>query len=180
MPSQFLLQLVPYPLPEAQLDRFLLHVAIGYPQADAETRILRLAREQASRQVSGLAPPPGVLVSEAQVMEARRAVLATHLADGLEQYIVELVLASRDIGRYGAELERWVSFGASPRATIALDRSARALAWIHGRDFVLPEDIQAIAPDVLRHRLLLSFEAEAEGVDSNRVIRELLARVALP
>ena len=169
-----------YPLPEAQLDRFLLHVAIDYPQAEAETRILRLAREQASHAASGETTQPGVQVSETQILQARRAVLGTHLADGLERYIVDLVLASRDAGRYGAELQRWLSYGASPRATIALDRCARALAWLDGRDFVLPEDIQAIAPDVLRHRLLLSFEAEAEGIDADHVIGELLARVAPP
>ena len=169
-----------YPLPEAQLDRFLLHVPIDYPHAEAEAAILRLARAQASREVDGREAPPTTRISDAEVMAARRAVLATHLADGLERYIVELVLATRDAGRYGAGLERWLSFGASPRATIALDRCSRALAWLDGRDFVLPEDIQAIAPDVLRHRLLLSFEAEAEGIDTNHVIRELLARVALP
>jgi MoxR-like ATPase len=168
-----------YPLPEAQLDRFLLHVRVDYPQAVAEAAILKLARARARE---ALATPPGTrqIVSQAQVFAARAAVLAQHLAPQLEEYLVQLVLATRDPAHYGSELKRWVAYGASPRGTIALDRCARAHAWLAGRDYVTPEDVHAIAADVLRHRVLLSYEAEAEGITSDRVIATLLERVPLP
>jgi MoxR-like ATPase len=168
-----------YPLPEAQLDRFLLHVRVDYPQAAAEAAILKLARARARE---ALATPPGTrqIVSQAQVFAARAAVLAQHLAPQLEEYLVQLVLATRDPAHYGSELKRWVAYGASPRGTIALDRCARAHAWLAGRDYVTPEDVHAIAADVLRHRVLLSYEAEAEGITSDRVIATLLERVPLP
>ena len=123
---------------------------------------------------------PARVVSQAQVFAARAAVLDMHLAPQLEEYIVQLVLATRDPSRYGEELKRWVAYGASPRGTIALDRCARAHAWLAGRDYVTPEDVHAIATDVLRHRVLLSYEAEAEGVNSDRVVATLLERVPLP
>lgn len=172
-----------YPLPEAQLDRFLMHVRIGYPQADSETGILRLARERAMRELqadAAQAPAPSARINAAEIREARRRVLDLHLAPRLERYIVELVLATRDPRPYLPELAPMVAFGASPRGSIALERCARALAWLAGRDFVTPEDVQAIAPDVLRHRVLLSFEAEAEGLDSEAVVHRLLERVPLP
>jgi MoxR-like ATPase len=168
-----------YPLPEAQLDRFLLHVRIDYPQAAAEAAILKLARERA-REALAAPEPPSRIVSQAQVFAARAAVLAQHLAPQLEEYIVQLVLATREPARYGDELGRWVAYGASPRGTIALDRCARAHAWLVGRDYVTPEDVHAIAADVLRHRVLLSYEAEAEGVNSDRVVAMLLEKVPLP
>ena len=174
-----------YPLPEAQLDRFLLYVRIGYPAAEVEHRILELSRARAARD-SGQgapapeAPDPQAVVSEAQVFAARREVLALYLAPALERYLIEIVLATRGTRDYGEDLRRWVAFGASPRASIALDRASRAHAWLEGRDYVSPEDIQAIAPDVLRHRLILSYEAEADGIDTARVVDELLARVSVP
>ena len=168
-----------YPLPEAQLDRFLLHVRVDYPHAVAEAAILKLARDRA-REALAAPAAPSLVVSQAQVFAARSAVLAQHLAPQLEEYIVQLVLATRDPSRYGEEVRRWVAFGASPRGTIALDRCARAHAWLAGRDYVTPEDVHAIAPDVLRHRVLLSYEAEAEGVDADRVVAMLLERVPLP
>jgi MoxR-like ATPase len=168
-----------YSLPEAQLDRFLMHVRIGYPKAIAELEILRLVREQARNTLEPGAAPERLL-TQADVFEARAAVLDVHLAPLLERYLVELVLASRDPAPYGDDLARWIAYGGSPRATIALDRCARAHAWLTGRDFVAPEDIHAVAFDVLRHRILLSFEAEAEGIDSDRIIAELLGRVPLP
>lgn len=173
-----------YPLPEAQLDRFLMHVRIGYPEADTETEILRLARERALAELQGQAGAQskrsGARVTAEEIRYARRAVLAVHLAPKLERYIVELVLATRDAAPYGAELKRLIAFGASPRGSIALERCARAHAWLAGRDFVTPEDVRAVALDVLRHRVLLSFEAEAEGVDSDQLIQRLLERVPLP
>ena len=169
-----------YPLPEAQLDRFLLYVRIGYPAAEVEQRILVLSRARASRGPGQEAPSPEAMVNESEVFAARREVLALHLAPALERYLIELVLATRDSRDYGEDLRRWIAFGASPRASIALDRASRAHAWLKGRDYVSPQDIQAIAPDVLRHRLVLSYEAEADGVDAERVVGELMARVSVP
>ena len=168
-----------FPLPEAQLDRFLMHVRIGYPQADAETEILRLARERA-RDALKAAPHPPARMPQAQVFAARAAVLDLHLAPALERYLVEIVLASRDAGRYDAALARRIAWGASPRGSIALERCARARAWLNGRDFVTPEDVRAVAPDVLRHRVLPSYEATAEGWDGERLVADLLRLVPLP
>jgi len=168
-----------FALPEAQLDRFLMHVTIGYPDAVAELTILRLAREQASRKGQAAAAS-SALLSQADVFAAREAAMAVHMAPALEQYLTQLVLATRDAGRYGPELKRWIAWGGSPRATIALDRCSRARAWLAGRDYVLPEDVHGIAHEVLRHRVLLSYEAEAEGVRPDRVIDRLLDLVPLP
>jgi MoxR-like ATPase len=168
-----------FALPEAQLDRFVMHVTIGYPDAASELAILQLAREQA-RQILHPTAPARALLSPSDVFAARDAALAVHVAPALEEYIVQLVLASRDAGRYGAELKRWIAWGASPRATIALDRCARAHAWLAGRDYALPEDVHAVVHEVLRHRVLLSYEAEAEGVRSDQVIDRLLDLVPLP
>ncbi|MCX7515076.1 AAA family ATPase [Frateuria hangzhouensis] len=168
-----------FALPEAQLDRFVMHVTIGYPDAAAELAILKLAREQARRALHP-ASPPRALLSQADVFAARDAALEVHMAPALEEYLAQLVLASRDAGRYGQELERWIAWGASPRATIALDRCARAHAWLAGRDYALPEDVHGVVHEVLRHRVLLSYEAEAEGVRSDQVIDRLLDLVPLP
>ena len=159
-----------YPLPEAQLDRFLLHVNVGYPDAAAEARILRLTRNEAS---AATRPAP-VQLTQAAVFSARREVLGLHMSDAVEQYLVQLVIATREPAPYSDRLAGWIDYGGSPRATIALDRCARAHAWLHGRDFVSPDDVQAVAADVLRHRLLLSFEAEANGVTPDSVVDELL------
>ncbi len=168
-----------FPLPEAQLDRFLMHVRIGYPDAGAETEILRLARERALRE---LAPQPSAQekLSLHQVEQARRAVLELHMAPQLERYLVELVLASRDASGYDAALARRIAWGASPRGSIALERCARARAWLAGRDFVTPDDVRAVAPDVLRHRVLPGYEAAAEGWDGERLVTALLGCVPLP
>jgi MoxR-like ATPase len=170
-----------YPLPEAQLDRFLLHVLVDYPDAEGERQILTLNREEQKRSVSDqeLFEPKSEL-SETDVMAARLEVLELHLADSLEEYIVQVVLATRTPDLYGEDLAGSLQYGASPRATIALDRCSRAHAWLAGRDFVTPEDIQAIAPDVLRHRILLSFEAEAEGKTPDSIVDTLLARIGVP
>ena len=176
-----------YPLPEAQLDRFLLHVNVDYPATDSEHLILRLARQEAAHAAE---TAPGyhnaaesdepAHISQTEMFAARRAVLNTHLAPNLEGYLVELVLATRETSRYGDRLARWIEYGASPRATIGLDRVAKAHAWLQGRDYVSPEDIQAMAPNILRHRILLSFEAEADGVRTDHVVDELLNQVAVP
>jgi MoxR-like ATPase len=168
-----------YPLPEAQLDRFLMHVRVDYPDAAAEAAILVFARNRARAQLHEAAAPARCL-SQAQIFAARDAVLNLHLAPALEQYLVQLTLATRAPKMYGDDLARWVAFGASPRGTIAMDRCARAHAWLKGRDYVAPEDVHAVAHDVLRHRVLLSYEAEAEGVTPDRLIDALIARVPLP
>lgn len=166
-----------YPLPEAQLDRFLMHVRIDFPKAAEELEILRLTRGEALQNTPLEATDP---LSQETILAARKEILQLHLSEPLEQYIVELIIASREPGRYGEDLAQWVQFGASPRATIALDRCARAHAWLQGRDYVSPEDIHAVAHNVLRHRILLSFEAEAEGVTCDQLIDELLNRVPVP
>ncbi|MEM7564899.1 MAG: MoxR family ATPase [Pseudomonadota bacterium] len=167
-----------YPLPEAQLDRFLMHVRVDYPQAQDEKAILELTRKEAR---SGVRPADtAAVISQESLLQARNDVLDIHLDDSLENYLVEIVLATRNAGRYDAEIASLIQYGASPRATMALDRCARAFAWLSGRDFVTPEDIQQIAPDVLRHRIILSFEAEAEGFSPDRCIQEILNRVAVP
>jgi len=164
-----------YPLPEAQLDRFLLHVNVDYPDAAAEAEILRLTRSEAGQ---GAAPPPVPLRQET-VFTARQEALDLYMSSPVEDYMVQLVIATRAPGRYSEQLTRWIEYGGSPRATIALDRCARAHAWLLGQDFVSPDDVQAVAADVLRHRLLLSFEAEANGVTPDQVIQELLALVPI-
>jgi MoxR-like ATPase len=168
-----------YPLPEAQLDRFLLHVEVGYPSIEDERRILVLNRDEA-RQGERDAFQPPELLSRESIMQARQDILNLHLAPELEEYIVNVVTATRNPGAVNEALEGQVLYGASPRASMGIDRSARAHAWLAGRDYVGPEDIQAVAPDVLRHRLVLSFEAEADGIDSASVITGILDGVGVP
>ncbi|MHA7926525.1 MAG: AAA family ATPase [Marinobacter sp.] len=162
-----------YPLPEAQLDRFLMHVVIHYPSAEAEKAILQLARNDYRH---GL-PKTDLRLTADQVFEARAEVANIYMAEPVEQYLLALVLATRDAATLDPELARWTAFGASPRGTIALDRCARALAWLDGRDYVTPDDVRAMAFDVLRHRILLTFEAEAEGMTADTVIERLIERV---
>ncbi|MBL6808398.1 MAG: MoxR family ATPase [Pseudomonadales bacterium] len=163
-----------YPLPEAQLDRFLLNVLVGYPDAETELRILSLVREEAKakREDAALAP-----LSQADLFAARQAVLGLHMDPAVETYLVQLILATRNPAPWGDDLASWIEYGASPRGTLALDRCARAHAWLAGRDFVTPEDVQALVHDVLRHRVLISFEAQALGITTDRVLDEILARV---
>jgi MoxR-like ATPase len=170
-----------YPLPEAQLDRFLLHVLVDYPDAAGERAILELNRAEQKRSVSEkelfAAPEP---LTQKEVMAARLEALDTHLAEPLEEYIVQVVLATRAPERYGDDLAETLQWGASPRASIALDRTSRAHAWLNGRDFVTPEDVQTVAHDVLRHRVLLTFEAEAQGRTVDQLIDTILERVGVP
>ncbi len=168
-----------YPLPEAQLDRFLMHVSIDYPRAEDEQKILQLSREEAQNE-SSQGPSSFQPVSQQSIFSARQEVLEIYMAENLEQYLLQLVLATRQPGVYGDDLGDWLQFGGSPRATITLDRCARAHAWLAERDYVAPEDIQAIAYDVLRHRLILNYEAEAEGITADHVIAELISRIPVP
>jgi len=186
-----------YPLPEAQLDRFLLHVQVTYPDAQEEQDILALARQEA-RQALGqelgqeagqeVGQKVGQKFGEAQaapvtqevIFAARNEALDTYMAENLQQYLIQLVLATRNPAVYGDDLAQWLQYGGSPRATIALDRCARVQAWLNDRDFVAPEDVQAVVYDVLRHRLILNYEAEAEGVTTDQVIGALINRIAVP
>lgn len=166
-----------YPLPEAQLDRFLMHVRIDYPDAEAETKILRLARGEAQSQAPQTIDE---ILSAQSIFDARQEVLALHLSDRVEEYIIQLIMATRQPQGYGDDLASWLEFGASPRGTIALDRCARAHAWLAGRDYVSPDDVQAVLHSVLRHRLIVSFDAEASGMNADRIINELILRVPVP
>ncbi len=168
-----------YPLPEAQLDRFLLHAQVDYPTTEDERRILVLNRDEAKANERD-AFQPSKLLSVASIMQARRDILNLHLADELEEYIVNIVVATRNPGAVNDAMDGQVLYGASPRASMGIDRAARAHAWLAGRDYVGPEDIQDVAPDVLRHRLVLSFEAEADGVDAASVIERILDGVGVP
>jgi len=164
-----------YPLPEAQLDRFLMQVNVSYPNAEAEAAILRLARNEASGDV----PPLPTEITQDTIFTARKEVLALHMAPAVEQYIVQLIMATREPAAFDADLAGWLEFGASPRATIALDRCARANAYLQGRDYVSPDDVQAVAMDCLKHRLIVSFEAEASGVTSAQAVERLLSVVPI-
>ena len=168
-----------YPLPEAQLDRFLLYVKVDYPKAEHEKSILRLARSEARAEATTL-KQPFIPMLQNTLFTAREEVLNLYTADSLEDYLLQLVLATRNPSVYGKDLAGWLQYGASPRASIALDRCAKAKAWLAQRDFVSPEDIQELAYDILRHRLILSYEAEAEGITTDHVIKELIARIAVP
>ncbi|MDA0738115.1 MAG: AAA family ATPase [Nitrospirae bacterium] len=168
-----------YPLPEAQLDRFLMYVRVDYPDIESEKKIAQLVRKQAQSGSSNV-PIDLTPISEKTVLAARKEVLNLHLSPALEDYIVHLVMATREPAKYSEDLGRWIRFGASPRATIGLERCARAHAWLQGRDYVSPEDIQAMAHNVLSHRVLLSFEAESDGITPDRFVSEVLSRVAVP
>ena len=179
-----------YPLPEAQLDRFLLQVNIDYPAVEDELKIVQLVREenkkilhqQGQEKSVGLVPSKirEPLISQQQVMQARREVLDQYMSPEVERYLVELVQATRTPERYHQELSEWIEWGGSPRASLALDRCAKAHAWLLERDFVSPEDLQQIAPDVLRHRILLSYTAESRGMDAHEVIRRILELLPVP
>ena len=168
-----------YPLPEAQLDRFLLQVKVDYPNAAHEKSILRLVREEA-KQGGQTIKKTFKPIEQTTLFAARNAVLNLHLSDALEDYLLQIILATRNPKAYGDDLASWLQYGASPRASIALDRCSRAKAWLAQRDYVAPEDIQEMAFDVLRHRLILSYEAEAEGMTTDDVITILLERIAVP
>jgi MoxR-like ATPase len=162
-----------YPLPEAQLDRFLMHVEIDYPGAETELEILRLTRGEAIK----TAKPIVKKLTQEDIAKARTEIMELHLAPALETYIVQLIMATRRPDNYDPELAQWIEFGASPRATMALERCARSHAWLNGRDFVGPDDVQAVLHNVLRHRIILSYQAQAEGVNANTVLDKILKLV---
>jgi len=164
-----------YPLPEAQMDRFLLHVIVSYPDMESEAKVLRLVRseEQPKEKSKG----PDLKVSQEAIFEARKAVSAIHMSESIENYIVQLIDATRFPEKFSKELAIWIDYGSSPRGTISLDRVSRAHAWLNERDFVGPEDIRAIIHDVLRHRIIPSYEATADGINTDKIIDELLKLV---
>lgn len=165
-----------YPLPEAQMDRFLLHVYVDYSSDDDERRILRLVRGEDA----GVAKAHDGKIPAQAVLDARREVLAVTVSESVERYMVALIAATRRPGEYAeSRLAQWLRVGASPRGTLALDRASRAHAWLDGRDAVTPDDIKAVTHACLRHRLILSYEAEAEGITRDQVLDEVLAQVAV-
>lgn len=165
-----------YPLPEAQLDRFLMFVKIGHPDIESERKILQLVRGEALN----IEKAPFQKITQKQVKQARREVLGVHLSPELEEYLVQFIMATRDPAPYNPELSQYVEYGASPRGTLALDICSKACAWLRGKDYVMPEHIHAVIHDVLRHRLLLSYEAEAKGITPDVFIDLLLKEVPLP
>ncbi|MBT4162292.1 MAG: AAA family ATPase [Gammaproteobacteria bacterium] len=164
-----------YPLPEAQLDRFLMHVNIDYPDAVSERSILQLVRNEA---MSAVDTEPAAKVTQDLIFSCRQELLNLHMAPVVEEYIVQLTMATRNPEAYGEDLANWIDYGASPRGTIALDICARANAFLLGKDFVSPDDVQAVLHDVFRHRIIVSFEAEAMGVDADKILDILVQRVA--
>lgn len=168
-----------YNLPEAQLDRFLMHIIIGQPNASTEHKILRLVRQEEMDEADGK-QDKACTVRVEDIMAARKEAYAVHCSNAVEEYLVQLIMATRHPEKYDDELRGTIAYGASPRATIALDKCARIHAWLDGRDFVTPEDIHAVVYDILRHRLILSFEAQAGGLTTDAVIGKLLKIVPLP
>jgi len=165
-----------YHLPEAQLDRFLMQAVVTYPTREDELKILELDSQQQKQNYA----PPAKQLTQAELFAMRRDVANLYLDPKLHSYIVDLVQATRSPKIYDADLARWCRFGASPRASIGLARCARARAWLDGDQFVAPHHIQGVAPEILRHRLLLTFEAEAEGITTDEFINRLLNLVAIP
>ena len=162
-----------YPLPEAQMDRFLLKLKVGYPSPEEEGAILD--------RMGGEAPaPPRPIVGVDAILAARHSVNSVYIDDRIRRYIVDLVHATREPERFQLDIRPLVLYGASPRATLALARASRALAFLEGRAYVVPDDVKTLAPDVFRHRILLTYEAEAEGVPVDEITRRLLARVEVP
>jgi MoxR-like ATPase len=173
-----------YPLPEAQMDRFLMHVYVTYPEEKSERDIMLLVRGEEADETTGAgaaadSSAPDARVAQEVIFAARREIHATHAAPAVEQYIVALIEATRYPERYDKDLQKWIQYGASPRGTIGLDKCSRVYAWLRGRDYVRPDDVQAIAHDVLRHRILLSYDAQAEGVKADQVIDKVVELVAV-
>jgi MoxR-like ATPase len=167
-----------YPLPEAQTDRFLMKVLVGYVSDNEERQILQLVR--AEEDDNRHAKHDTNKMPQHAVFDARTEVHKVFVSEALEKYVVAVIAATRRPGDFSPELKSWIQIGASPRGTLALDRCSRAYAWLQGRDHVTPDDVRAIAPDCLRHRLILTYEAAAEGIAPDRAVAEILKKVAVP
>jgi MoxR-like ATPase len=171
-----------YPLPEAQMDRFLMHIYIDYPDEAAEAQVIRLVRGEeaaATAAATGSKTEPAAPVAQQAVFDARAEIAQIHTGETIERYIVDLIFATRYPQRYDDDLARWIQVGASPRGAIAIDKCARTHAWLNGRDHVLPDDVRAIVQDCLRHRLMLSYEAGADGMSASEIINRIVAGVAV-
>ena len=164
-----------YPLPEAQMDRFLMKVNIDYPDEETELSVVRLVRGEEHPKSTD----DQIKVSQEIVFSARKEIHDLHVSENVERYMVALVMATREPMRYDSQLKNWIEIGSSPRASIALDKCSRAYAWMQGKDFVDPDDVRSIAHAVLRHRLILSYEAVAEGINSDQVVDEIIKQVAV-
>lgn len=165
-----------YPLPEAQMDRFLMHINISYAPEESEIEIIRLVRAEEGQKNKNEAPER---ISQQVIFDARAQIQQVKVSENMDQYLVDLITATRHPQRYGEDIGKLIDVGASPRGGIALDKVSRAHAWLHGRDFVTPEDIQAVVYDCLRHRIALSYEAQADGINADQVLRQLIAQVAV-
>ena len=170
-----------YPLPEAQMDRFLMHINVGYPKENSERDIMLLVRREEGGGATTPAPSSATTdrIQQEVIFAARNEIHGLQMASAVEAYIVALVEATRYPERYDKDLRKWIQIGASPRGTIGLDKCSRAYAWLKGRDYVSPNDVQAVAHDVLRHRLLLSYDAQAEDVKADQVINKVIELVAV-
>ena len=164
-----------YPLPEAQMDRFLVKVNIDYPDEETELNVVRLVRGEEKPSTND----EPVKVSQQTVFQARREIQEIHVSESIERYMVGLVMATRDPSRYEGPLKEWIDIGSSPRASIALDKCSRAAAWLADKNFVDPDDVRGIAKSVLRHRIILSYEAAAEGISTDQVVDEIIKQVAV-
>lgn len=164
-----------YPLPEAQMDRFIMKINLDYPDFMAEERIIKMVREEEEPQGNEIQP-----IDPRCIFDARKQIREIHCSDAVLKYIVAIIVATREPENYSeSELANWIAVGSSPRATIALDKCARAMAWLKGKQFVDPDDVRTVAHSVLRHRLILSYDALAEGISPDRVIDEILTQVAV-
>ncbi|GGP25051.1 AAA family ATPase [Silvimonas amylolytica] len=169
-----------YPLPEAQMDRFLLKLRVTYPANADELEVLRLVRGEELAKSGSATPNTVQAIAQSDVFAARQEIHGIYVSEAIERYIVDLLTASRAAHSKNADLAKWITVGASPRGGIALDRSARAHAWLEGRDHVTPDDIRAVALPALRHRLVLSYDAYADGLDADAVVNKLVQSVAVP
>jgi MoxR-like ATPase len=167
-----------YPLPEAQMDRFLMKVYIDYPTEESEIQIIRLVRSE-EQGASAKKSQGGDAIGKDVIFQARTEITNLHVSEAIENYFVALIFATRFPERYGDQLKKWIQVGASPRGGLSLDKSSRAYAWLQGRDHVIPDDVRAVIHDVLRHRLILTYEANAEGVTTDHVITEIVKLVAI-
>lgn len=169
-----------YPLPEAQLDRFLMKVLVDYPDKDSEVSVLALVRSEEVATAASTTDEQLKRIEPASVFEARSEIHGLHVAPAIEQYIMALIDATRHPANYDKTLASWIQIGASPRGGIALERTSRVHAWLDGRDHVSPDDVRAMVHPVLRHRIILSYDASADGIHADQVIDKILELVAVP